>query len=546
MNRILTVAVNKRTPEKVWSNVTPSVDHFRVSGVLLMHTYLNKEEQNKGWDWSQNLDDANKVLEWEHITLEDDVSEDDVVVPNIEEVVGEEPLSLNIPATDKGRIRRENRIAPEWQKDYVSGAGLGLSDEDEEVNNLVLYTTADPITFEEAVVSEKWHEVMKLEIQAIEKNETWELMELQAGAKKIRVKWVFKTKLYELGEIEKHKARLVTKEYAQKYGIDYNEVFAQVAKWDTIQMVMQWLRRKVGISTNLMLKALSFMERWWNKFLLINCVALRKKGRSIKLCTVLSKLEGHGIVALGPILQRMVLKCAPLNLLFFIQTDSKGRILIISLYADDLIFTGNDEEIIKAFKNSMIQRKYANEVTERFGMLRCNSVRSPIVPGTKLVKDKDGVKVDVTGYKESLIFNYNQTRSNVCGWTERGILYKKGRTGELVGYTVNDYAGDQAGERVVAWSSKKQPVVTLSTTEAEFVAAASYACQVVWMKRILDAFNHPQKESITLYCDNASTIKLSKNVVLHGRSKHIHVMYHFLHELSNDKVIELIHCGTKK
>ncbi|XP_052486267.1 uncharacterized protein LOC128041024 [Gossypium raimondii] len=63
----------------------------------------------------------------------DDVSEDVVVVPNIKEVVGEELPSLNIPAADQGRIRRENRRAPEWQKDYVRSTGLGISDEDEEV-----------------------------------------------------------------------------------------------------------------------------------------------------------------------------------------------------------------------------------------------------------------------------------------------------------------------------------------------------------------------------------------------------------------------------
>ncbi|XP_016737985.1 uncharacterized protein [Gossypium hirsutum] len=55
----------------------------------------------------------------------------------------------------------------------------------------------------------------------------------------------------------------------------------------------------------------------------------------------------------------------------------------------------------KVFKlKKAIQRKYVNEVLERFGMLRCNSVRRPIVPGTKLVKNEDGVKVDVIGYKQ--------------------------------------------------------------------------------------------------------------------------------------------------
>lgn len=56
--------------------------------------------------------------------------------------------------------------------------------------------------------------------------------------KKIGVKWVFKTKLNEKGEIKKYKARVRAKGYAQKLGIDYNEVFAHVARWDTIRAIL--------------------------------------------------------------------------------------------------------------------------------------------------------------------------------------------------------------------------------------------------------------------------------------------------------------------
>jgi hypothetical protein len=56
--------------------------------------------------------------------------------------------------------------------------------------------------------------------------------------KKIGVKWVFKTKLNEKGEVDKHKARLVVKGYAQRQGIDYSEVFSPVARWDTIRMLL--------------------------------------------------------------------------------------------------------------------------------------------------------------------------------------------------------------------------------------------------------------------------------------------------------------------
>ena len=76
------------------------------------------------------------------------------------------------------------------------------------------------------------------EIEAIERNDTWELINLPKGHKTIGVKWVFKTKLKENGEVDKYKACLVAKGYKQEYGIDYIEVFALVARHDTIRLVI--------------------------------------------------------------------------------------------------------------------------------------------------------------------------------------------------------------------------------------------------------------------------------------------------------------------
>ena len=102
-----------------------------------------------------------------------------------------------------------------------------------------MYTEAgDPSTYEEARKCPKWKEAMDSEIQSIEKNHTWELTHLPAGARAIGVKWLFKTKVNEKGETEKQKARLVALGYAQKHGIDYTEVFAPVARWDTIRMIL--------------------------------------------------------------------------------------------------------------------------------------------------------------------------------------------------------------------------------------------------------------------------------------------------------------------
>nr|KYP44906.1 Retrovirus-related Pol polyprotein from transposon TNT 1-94 [Cajanus cajan] len=137
------------------------------------------------------------------------------------------------------------------------------------------------------------------------------------------------------------------------------------------------------------------------------------------------------------------------------------------------------------------------------------------------------------------------------GTANYGILYKKGGEEDLITFTDSDYAGDEEdskstsgyvfllGSRAVSWMSKKQPIVTLSTTEAEFVAAAASACQSVWMRRILRNLNHAQEGSTVIMCDNSSTIKLSKNPVMHGRSKHIRVRFHFLRDLVKDGEIEL-------
>ena len=87
--------------------------------------------------------------------------------------------------------------------------------------------------------------------------------------------------------------------------------------------------------------------------------------------------------------------------------------------------------------------------------------------------------------------------------------------------------------------------MTSSTTEAKFVAATVCACQGVWMKRILKELRHSDGGCTTVMCDNSSTIKLSKNPIIHGRSKHIDVRFPFLKNLTKEGTIELVHCGSQ-
>lgn len=88
--------------------------------------------------------------------------------------------------------------------------------------------------------------------------------------------------------------------------------------------------------------------------------------------------------------------------------------------------------------------------------------------------------------------------------------------------------------------------MALSITEAEYIAATSTACQIVWFRRILQEAGVLINEATPLGCDNQSAIAVAKNPVHHGRTKHIDVRYHFIRSLVTDNVISLHHCSSDR
>jgi transposase InsO family protein len=105
----------------------------------------------------------------------------------------------------------------------------------------------DPTTYQEAMKSkdaEEWKQAIQEELQSIEHCGTWELVELPKGRNTVSSKWVFKTKTNEDGNIERRKARLVARGFTQKYGIDYFDVFAPVARGVTVRMLLSAAGRK--------------------------------------------------------------------------------------------------------------------------------------------------------------------------------------------------------------------------------------------------------------------------------------------------------------
>ncbi|KAJ9555969.1 hypothetical protein OSB04_010583 [Centaurea solstitialis] len=94
------------------------------------------------------------------------------------------------------------------------------------------------------------------------------------------------------------------------------------------------------------------------------------------------------------------------------------------------------------------------------------------------------------------------------------------------------------GGKLVSWTSKKQNSVSTSTAEAEYVVAGSCCAQVLWMRNQLLDYGFPLSK-IPIYYDNTSTIAIANNPVLHSKTKHIEIRYHFIRDHVMNGDVEL-------
>jgi len=114
--------------------------------------------------------------------------------------------------------------------------------------------TFDPGTFFEAVKDLNWCQAMDVELRALEDNGTWHLTKLPPGKKAIGCKWIYRTEFKLDGSVDKCKARLVALGCRQKFGVDYGETFAPVAKMTTtrtllvVASIQQWHLFQMNVS----------------------------------------------------------------------------------------------------------------------------------------------------------------------------------------------------------------------------------------------------------------------------------------------------------
>jgi hypothetical protein len=237
----------------------------------------------------------------------------------------------------------------------------------------------------------------------------------------------------------------------------------------------------------------------------------------------------------------------------------------------------------------LYQHKYATDLLCKFGMENCKPISTPIEVNNKLSKDVGELLEDETMYRklvDSLIylaltqpdiayavgvvsrFMQNPRKPHleairrilryVKGTSDFGILYEKGVSCKVVGFCDADYAGDistrrsttgyvfSLGSRAISWCSKRQPTVSLSTTKAEYRAAAMAAQECDWLMQLMSNLKQQRDYPVQLYCDNESAIRLTENPVFHAQTKHIEVHHHFIQEKVLKGDITLFHVNTEE
>ncbi|GJS54680.1 zinc finger, CCHC-type containing protein [Tanacetum coccineum] len=490
LNRLATKALDSCTPYEKWTGRKPEVSHFRVFGCVahvkvtrghlkklddrsmkMVHLGCEKGskayrlvdpctgliqvsrdvvfEEESAWAWN-NGDKIGPTHARFTISGENpiDVQEEpmnEIPTPPIEEprspfTQNTQQVSMSEPHTPLLSPVTEND-QDETPSSASSSTGGGapkkyrlLSDIYANCEELHLaYDDEEPTSYEEASKSKQWVEAMRSEIAAIEKNKTWFLSDLPPNRKPIGLKWVFKVKRDPAGKIVKYKARLVAKGYVQKQGIDFDEVFAPVARIETIRIILALAGSYGWVVHHLDVKSAFLNGTLDEEVYVTQPIGFEKKNNSNKVYRLVKALYGlrQAPRAWNSRLDKHLkeigfTRCAHE---YAVYTRNEGtKVLIVGIYVDDLIITGSCNEQVTIFKRQMStefemsdlgklsyylgieveqskhgitlkQEAFAKNLLVKCGMENCNATHCPLEHKLQLDKDEAGEKVNPTKYR---------------------------------------------------------------------------------------------------------------------------------------------------
>ncbi|GKA30617.1 putative ribonuclease H-like domain-containing protein [Tanacetum coccineum] len=318
--------------------------------------------------------------------------------------------------------------------------------------------------------------------------------------------------------VVRNKARLVAQGHRQEEGIDYDEVFAHVARIEAISTIDE----EVYAS-----QPPGFVDPDHPK------KVYKKDKKDIMLVQVY--------------VDDIIFGSTRKSWCDEFEALMKGRFQMSSM-GELIFFLG-----LQVKKNTdgifISQDKYVADMLKKFDLASVKTAITPMETKMALTKDEEADEVDVTPKTSHLnavkrIFKYLKGKPNLSLWYPRESSF------DLEAYSDSDYAGANLDRksitggcqflesRLISWQCKKQTIVATSTTEAEYVAAASCCGQVLWIQnQILDySFNFMNTK---IHIDNKNTICIGKNPVYHSKTKHIEIRHHFIRDSYEKKLIRV-------
>ncbi|RVW99369.1 Retrovirus-related Pol polyprotein from transposon TNT 1-94 [Vitis vinifera] len=406
-----------------------------------------------------------------------------------------------------------------------------------------------------------------------ENSSKWELtikdeMDSLLGKKALHNKWVYRIKNEHDGS-KHYKARLVVKGFQQKKGIDYTEIFSLVVKMSTIKLVLGMV-----VAENLHLEQLDVKTTFLHGDLeedlyMIQLEEFIVQGQENLVCKLRNSLYGlkqapkQWYKKFDNFMHRIKFKRCEPDHCYYVKSFDNSYIILL-LYVDDMLIVGSDIEKINNVKKQL-SKQFAMKDLGAVKQILAKPMSTPLGSHFKLSKEQSPKtekeryhmsKVPYASAIGSLMYVMVCTRPDIAH-AVRVVSRFMSASLKLQGYVDVDFVGDidsrksttgfvfTLGGTSISWASNLQKIVTLSTTEAEYVATTEAEKEMIWLYGFLDELGKKQEMGI-LQSDSQSAIFLAKNSAFHSKSKHIQTKYHFIRYLVEDKLVILEKiCGSK-
>ena len=223
---------------------------------------------------------------------------------------------------------------------------------------MVLFT-GDSVTVEDAMEKKEWRDAMEDELLSIQRNGTWELVDLPEGKNVISLKWIFKTKFLPDGSIQKYKARLVARGFLQQQGIDFEETFAPVARFETVRLILALAAHKQWKIFQFDVKS-AFLNGDLEEEVYVcqppgfeNMEEENKVYRLRKALYGLKQAPRAWYSKIDNFFHENGFERSQHEPTLYVKKQGTHGFLIVSLYVDDMIYTGSSFDLISEFQQSM-------------------------------------------------------------------------------------------------------------------------------------------------------------------------------------------------